>query len=115
VVRFLFFLVHTIPILAKLELIYFYTYFSETLQGRTCATDVKISTMSLLTGLHMNQVVEFLCQMKIATASRATFYRFQQLYVNKIIWEFWTQMRGVLIEQLKHCGTGLTLTGDGQA
>ena len=71
--------------------------------------------MSLLTGLHMNQVVEFLRQMNIVTAHRATFYRLQQLYVNSIIWQFWTEVRATLIEQLRQYGRGLTVTGDGQA
>jgi hypothetical protein len=70
--------------------------------------------MSLLTGLHMNQLVEFLRQMNIATASRPTFYRLQQNYVNKIIWQFWTEMRSGLLETLRHAGRALTVTGDGQ-
>ncbi len=70
--------------------------------------------MSLLTGLHMNQLVEFLRQMNIASTSRTTFYRLQQNYVNKIIWQFWTEMRSGLLETYRHAGRALTVTGDGQ-
>jgi hypothetical protein len=75
---------------------------------------VKLSTMALLTGLHMNQIMEFLHQMNIATASRSTFYNVQRLYVNSIIWQFWTEMRLALLVILRQTGRALTVTGDGQ-
>jgi|688.fasta_scaffold1010556_1 hypothetical protein len=85
------------------------------MQGRTCAIDVNISTMSLLTGLRMKQLMEFLDMMKIETASRASFYRLQNIYINRIIWQFWIEMKEALLEKLRRSGKGLTVTGDGQA
>jgi hypothetical protein len=84
------------------------------MQGRTCATDVRISTLSLLTGLHMEQILEFFKQIDIMTASRASFYRLQKDYINPIIWRHWKKMQAELMERLRKEDTGLTVTGDGQ-
>jgi hypothetical protein len=70
--------------------------------------------MSLVTGLHMEQIVEFFSQMNIATCHRATLYRLQSLFVNPIIWVYWTQMKSVLLDNLKNSGRSITVTGDGQ-
>jgi hypothetical protein len=66
----------------------------------------------MVTGLRMNQTVEFLNQMNIATASKKTFYRIQGEVVNPIIWSTWMEMRSNLWDQLRECE--MTVTGDGQ-
>jgi hypothetical protein len=70
--------------------------------------------MSLVTGLHMEQIVEFFKQMNIATCSRATFYRLQSVFVNPIIWDYWRQMKDDIVNELKRKGHSLIVTGDGQ-
>jgi hypothetical protein len=62
----------------------------------------------------MEQIVEFFAQMNIATCHRATFYRIQSLFVNPIIWEYWTQMKTTLLDELQKCGRSISVTGDGQ-
>lgn len=81
-------------------------------QGRTSSLDVQISTFSMLTGLRMNQTVEFLKKMKVASGSRSTFYRIQKAYVHPIIWQTWTEMQAALCDELR--GRELKVTGDGQ-
>jgi hypothetical protein len=82
------------------------------LQGRTSSLDVQISTFSMLTGLRMNQTIEFFNKMKVATGSRSTFYRIQKAYVHPIIWQTWTEMQAALCDELR--GMDLKVTGDGQ-
>jgi hypothetical protein len=81
-------------------------------QGRTCATDVKISTFSMLTGLRMNQTIELMKQLNLAAGSRSTLYRIQEAFVNPIIWLTWTEMQAELHEEFR--GKPLTVSGDGQ-
>jgi hypothetical protein len=82
------------------------------LQDRTCSVDVKISALSMLTGLRMEQTVEFMKQMNVATGSRATFYRIQKDYVNPIIWLTWIEMKEELYDEMR--GKELRVMGDGQ-
>lgn len=60
----------------------------------------------------MDQTVEFLKQMNIATASRATFYRIQKAFVNPIIWLTWMEMKTELHDELRD--KELKVAGDGQ-
>ncbi len=57
----------------------------------------------------MSQTVEFLKQMNISTASRATFYRIQKKYVNPLIWKTWTEMQKDLHDEVR--GEELTVSG----
>jgi hypothetical protein len=66
----------------------------------------------MVTGLRMNQTVEFLNQMNISTACKKTFYRIQEEYASPIIWLTWIEMRSCLWEQLRE--SAMTVTGDGQ-
>lgn len=62
-------------LMVKIFHLHFFTMLKVvTLQGRTCATDVTISTMSLLTGLHMNQVVGCACCIIIFLGIFCPFY-----------------------------------------
>jgi hypothetical protein len=70
--------------------------------------------MSLLTGLHMEQMLEFFTQCDIATASRTTFYRLQRIFVNQVVWDYWAKMQLDLLDRFRNEGAGLTVTGDGQ-
>jgi hypothetical protein len=83
-------------------------------KGRTCKIDVQICTFSLVTGLRMNQIVEFFKKMKIATASKTTFYRIQRISVNPIIWMTWKDMQSQLLAQITSSGAEITASGDGQ-
>jgi hypothetical protein len=66
----------------------------------------------MLTGLRMNQTIEFFKQMKIATSSRTTFYEIQKDYVLPVIWQEWIEMRTDLYNEFR--GKELTVSGDGQ-
>ena len=62
-------------------------------RGRTSMLDIKLSVLQLVIGLNMSQVLELFSQMGIAVCSRATLYRLQCIYVNKIIWGYWIGMK----------------------
>jgi hypothetical protein len=70
--------------------------------------------MSLLIGLHMEQVIEFFKQLNIAICSRATLYRLQSVVVNPTIWTYWREMAEDLRNKLKSCGRSIVVSGDGQ-
>ena len=83
-------------------------------QGRTSAIDVLIGVYALVIGLNMSQIFEFFRQLNLAICSRASFYRLQSVYVNPIVYSYWTRMQKQLQDHLKQIGRPITLTGDGQ-
>jgi hypothetical protein len=62
----------------------------------------------------MEQMLEFLSQLDIATASGRTFYRLQKGFANPVIWAYWQKMQRNLMDRLQQSGIKLTVTGDGQ-
>jgi hypothetical protein len=62
----------------------------------------------------MEQMLDFLSQINIATASRATLYRLQKAFANPVIWVYWKEMQMNLMDRLRLDGNALTVTGDGQ-
>ena len=57
-------------------------------------------------------MLEFFKKMNIAICSRATIYNMQSVYVNPIIYCFWTRMQTSLFQRFRDLL--LAVTGDGQ-
>jgi hypothetical protein len=63
---------------------------------------------------YIGTVLEFFQQLNVAVCCRATLYNMQSVYVNPVIYSFWSRMQSSLVERLQRSGRPIAVTGDGQ-